>query len=349
MQSVLTAIRAHRKLRLQIVVTGMHLDRSRGRTARSIDADAIVPWRGRDLAAATGNAMAELATVFEKLRTDIVLVVGDRVEAFAAAAAGSIGGRAVAHIHGGDRALGQVDDSLRHAITKLAHVHFPATRQSGARIARLGEKTWRIHRVGSPGIDGIVRLAAPRATIAKIVTKPFALAVLHPIDASEKLEHRRAANMIAAIRSAGVPRIVAIYPNNDPGSPGIVRVWERAKSDDFKSLRNLPRELFLGLLRDAAMLVGNSSSGIIEAASFGTPVVDVGDRQLGRERRADVRHVTYDRAAIAAAVKTIWNHGRPRRAKRANPYGGAGTGRKIAAILGRLIIDRRLLRKLIAY
>jgi len=349
MQSVLAAIRAHGKLSLQIVATGMHLDRSRGSTVKSTDADAVVPWRGHTLAAATGNAVAGLAGVFERLHTDIVLIVGDRVEAFAAAAAGSIGGRVVAHIHGGDRALGQVDDSLRHAITKLAHVHFPATSQSAARIARLGEQKWRIHRVGSPGIDGITRLAAPSRAIAHIATKPYALAVLHPIDGDEQVERRRAADMLAAIRAAGVPRIIAIYPNNDPGAAGIVRSLRAAESADVTLLRNVPRPIFLGLLRDAAMLVGNSSAGIIEAGSFGTPVVDIGDRQLGRERRGDVMHVSYDRKAVANAVGNIWNHGRPRRQRRHNPYGGAATGKKIADILGRLIIDRRLLRKLIAY
>src|SRR6476619_7563748 len=125
--------------------------------------------------------MAGIARALERLESDVVLVVGDRVEAFAAAAAGYVSGKVVAHVHGGDRALGQVDDSLRHAITKLAHVHFPATRQSAERILRLGEDRWRVHRAGSPGIDGIVELATRETT----VPKPYALLVLHPTSADD--------------------------------------------------------------------------------------------------------------------------------------------------------------------
>jgi UDP-hydrolysing UDP-N-acetyl-D-glucosamine 2-epimerase len=350
MRSALDAIRAHRGLRLQIVATGMHLDHARGRTVEGIDADAIVKWRGQSLAAATGNAIAELSSVFRKLKTDIVLVVGDRVEAFAGAAAGSLSGLAVAHVHGGDRAMGQVDDALRHAITKLAHVHFPATNQSAQRINRLGEQKWRIHQVGSPGIDGIQRIAASREKIVEVVHGKYALAILHPISADDALEQRRANDLLSATFSAGIPRVVVIYPNNDPGSGGILLAWKIAATDPrVTAISNLPRELFLGLLRDAAVLVGNSSSGIIEAASFGTPVINVGDRQLGRQCASDVRHVSYQRREIAAAVSIIWNNGRPRRARSPNPYGGSGTGRKIADILGRLQINDKLLRKLIAY
>src|SRR5262249_16876990 len=140
--------------------TGMHLDRRHGRSVDAIDhkIDATVPWnagKGSPLenARSTGRAISVLAQTFDRLDSDIVLVVGDRVEAFAAASAGHISGKIVAHIQGGDRALGQVDDSLRHAITKLAHIHFAATKQSATRIEKLGEDPWRIHTVGAPGID----------------------------------------------------------------------------------------------------------------------------------------------------------------------------------------------------
>src|SRR5207249_2279242 len=144
----------------------------------------------------TGAAAASLAGAFAELEPDIVLVTGDRVEAFAAATAAHVSGRILAHVHGGDRALGQVDDSLRHAITKLAHIHFPATRQSAERLLRLGEDRWRVHRVGAPGIDGIVREAASRAEVAgaigEFASGRFALLLLHPVDADAELEHRQA-------------------------------------------------------------------------------------------------------------------------------------------------------------
>src|SRR4051812_9799470 len=246
MANTLRAIEAERGLRLRIVATGMHLDRRHGRTVDPIRregwrGDATVPWRaggggpggrgggargraaGEDLetlAAETGRATAGLAKALEALGTDVVLVVGDRVEAFAAATAGHLSGRVVAHVHGGDRALGQVDDALRHAITKLSHIHFAATKQSAERIRKLGEDAWRIFLVGTPGIDGISRVSPSPGTpgegwgegslrqltthnsqLTKKDPHPLpeyrargqeALLVLHPIEADDRAEYARA-------------------------------------------------------------------------------------------------------------------------------------------------------------
>ena len=347
MRTTLTAIDAHPKLQLQLVVTGMHLDGRHGRSVDQIrrggwfdrcDVEQV-PWRG-DLATATGRATAGIGEALGRLRSDVVLVVGDRVEAFAGATAGHLGGRIVAHVHGGDRALGQVDDALRHAISKLAHVHFPATAASAGRLRRLGEDRWRIQRVGSPGIDGIASEAAKERTAGR-----FALVVLHPIEADDAAERRRAEQLLAGVLRGGVDSVVIVYPNNDPGAAGVIACWG-ALGAGVRVERDLPRARFLGLLRDAAVLVGNSSSGIIEAASFGTPVVDVGARQRGRECGENVAHVEHAERAIAAAVRAAVRHGRF--AKR-NLYGGRGTGRKIAEVLASVRVDQRLRRKLIAY
>jgi UDP-hydrolysing UDP-N-acetyl-D-glucosamine 2-epimerase len=325
----------------------MHLDRRRGDSKRGIDfpIDRIVPWRSNDpVARGTGRAMAGLADAYEALRSEIVLIVGDRVEAFAAASAAHLSSRIVAHVHGGDRALGQLDDALRHAITKLAHIHFPATKQSADRIIKLGEDRWRVHRVGSPGIDGIVGEAAREH---ELKPRTYALLVLHPIDADEKLEHRRATLTLQAIQHASVDQIVIVYPNNDPGSNGIIRAWEELKpSASITIYRNVARPAFLGLMRDAAALVGNSSSGTIEAASFGTPVVDIGARQLGRERSVNVVNVPYSSRAIAQAVRGAILKPRP---LTRNVYSGQRTARRIAEILATIQLDDRLRRKLIAY
>ena len=365
MESTLRAIERHPALGLQIVATGMHLDASRGRTVKDIRAsgwtvDAQIPWRAAmdpvGTAVATGSAVSGLARAFEKLKADIVLVVGDRVEAFAAAAAAHVSGRVVAHVHGGDRAAGLVDDSLRHAITKLAHLHFPATRQSADRILKLGEDRRRVQVVGSPGIDGIRALAAPKGEVNRLFRvspRRFSLLVLHPADADAHLEADRARTVLDATRAMSFDRVVVVYPNNDPGSAGIVETWRAveavAKDDRVRFLTNVPRPRFLGLLRDAAVLVGNSSSGIIEAASFGTPVVDVGDRQRGRERGGNVVHVGYRRAAIVKALHAIWNDGRPVRCRGSNVYGGRDAGARIAGFLAGVSVDSELTRKLIAY
>ena len=195
----------------------------------------------------------------------------------------------------------------------------------------MGEERRRIHCVGSPGIDGIRRSAAPpsriRAQFPGLAARPFALLVLHPIEGDDSTEFRRAVIVLRAISTIPVERIVIIHPNNDPAPAGSCRCWQTlARGDRFIVRRDVPRGIFLGLLRDAAMLVGNSSSGIIEAASFRTPVIDVGTRQLGRERCEDVRNVPYRHSAIAAAARRIWNNGVPLWGKRANIYGGDDAG-----------------------
>ena len=357
MERTLRAIQAHRRLELQLIVTGMHLDKRHGRTINQIrkagwNIEAVVPWRptSTDLAALaeqTGQATAHLARAFERLKSDIVLVVGDRVEAFGAASAAHLSGRIVAHVHGGDRAQGQVDDTLRHAITKLAHIHFPATEESARRILKLGEDSWRVHVVGSPGLDGIQEDALPVLTPAS--RRRYALMLLHPTSSDERAEYRRARMLLQASRKAGLEEIIAIAPNNDPGAAGIARCWQD-HSHDLGSLEpNWNRPAFLGLLRDAAVLVGNSSSGIIEAASFGTPVLDVGDRQKGRLRGQNVTTVPFRQGAIKAALQKVWNGGRPLTYSANNPYGRGDTAGRIARILATIRLNERLRQKLIAY
>ena len=366
MRHTLLALKNDPRFTLQLLVTGMHLDASRGRSMDAIaregwKIDAVVPWEAatagdaRTAAAiATGSATAKIAAELARLRADIVLVVGDRVEAFAGAAAGHLSGRIVAHVHGGDRAMGLVDDSLRHAITKLAHVHFPATRQSAGRIIALGEDRWRVFRAGSPGLDGIRKEAAPFGALLPygptgMKRRGYGLLVLHPQSSEAGRERDFAAAVHAAARRSGLERWIIVYPNNDPGSQGIAALWEKMeKTPDVRFHRDVPRRIFLGLMRDAAVLAGNSSSGIIEAASFGTPVLDIGWRQSGRERGDNVHHVAPTFAGVRRALRKILNQGQAVRYVSANPY---GTGRAARTIVRKLAtIDfEQFGPKLIAY
>lgn len=386
MQNMLRAIRTHPKLQLQLIVTGMHLDPVRGQTINEIRTDgwkidATVPWTDSGanlgtLAQQTGEATAQLAAAYSILNPDIVLVVGDRVEAFAAATAAHLSGKIVAHVHGGDRALGQVDDALRHAITKLSHLHFPATKKSAQRIAKLGEDRWRIHQVGAPGIDRITEDAWPiekctellkRSTTLGLssdespLSSPYILFLYHPTDSDEQAEYLRVKELFEIV-SSRLPRTnrqLIVYPNNDPGAGGIVRYWDGPQHRKYRAtpeqlsrqvfIRSLPRSAFLGILRHASILIGNSSSGILEAGSFGTPVIDVGPRQQGRERGANVTSVPFRKAAIRSALKDIWNSGRPKRFPFRNIYGAGDTSKKIAKILASVPLDEKLRRKLIAY
>jgi GDP/UDP-N,N'-diacetylbacillosamine 2-epimerase (hydrolysing) len=361
MESTLRAIQSHPKLKLQIIATGMHLDPAHGEPLSSfykdVEPTVTIPWPRSNstysTAAATGEAINGLAQAYREIKADIVMVVGDRVEAFAAASAAYISQLPVAHIHGGDRALGQIDDSLRHAITKLSHIHFPATVQSARRIARMGEDGFRIHRVGSPAVGDIMEEAWdwPESRDAP-PKRRYALLVLHPTTADDASQRKLARKLVKLTVDIGFNHTFAIYPNNDPGSRGIIRAWDALESmrySDLSFYRDLPRSIYLGLLKHAAVLVGNSSSGIIEAASFGTPVINIGDRQKGRERNKNVIDVPADPAAIRRALKGVWNNGRPIRFPRKNIYGSGRTSDKIARILATIPLDDRLRRKLIAY
>lgn len=363
MRRTLDAIAAHPMLRRQVVVTGMHLDPSRGSTLGEIAGhgavDAVVPWTARDgtpasAARAAGAAMQSLVDAFERLRPDIVLVTGDRIETFVAAAAATLSGRFVAHVHGGDRAVGQTDDSLRHAITKLAHLHLAATRDSGRRIQRLGEEPRRVHVVGAPGIERIRDDAASPRSLrdagVNLSRRHFVLLVLHPTGTDPRVERDRAELVWRALRSAFDGPIAIVFPNTDPGADGIVAAWEKlVRSPNVVLFRHLPRTLFLGLLRDAAVLVGNSSSGIIESASFGTPVLDIGDRQRGRLCSGNVRRVPFDETALARRLRAIVRRPDAARFRGRNVYEGNRTASRIAALLATVSIDAASLRKLITY
>jgi len=209
----------------------------------------------------------------------------------------------------------------------------------------MGEGKFRIHSVGSPGIDGIHQLSFHRPAIEN-----YALLVLHPCSPDPDAEELLAKQTLQITLESGLTDVVIIYPNNDPGCTGIIARWESSKTEPRVTIfRDLPRQTFLGYLKHAAVLVGNSSSGIIEAASFGTPVINIGDRQKGRERNKNVIDVPANAAAIRRALKKVWNNGRPIRFPKKNIYGSGRTSEKIANILASVPLDDRLRRKLISY
>lgn len=346
MEHALGTLRASRSIELSIVATGMHLSPAHGKTINDIrkrgwKVDANVPWRG-NTAEATAGAAAGLARRFDELQTEIALLVGDRVEAFSGAMAGHLSGRIVAHIHGGDRALGQSDDALRHAITKLAHLHFPATRQSANRLRRLGEDGFRVHLSGTPGLDGLPEVSA-------YTGEPFVLIALHPDDANADRQELQAELLVRQLRAAGIGRCVIVWPNNDPGWQGIARSWEKLHDDNWEQHRSLPRETFLRLLGQCVCLIGNSSSGILEAASLGTRVLNIGDRQKGRERSGNVVDVSWAPKALSAGIKKLWNGGKRSVYRGRNVYGAGNAGKILADVLAAVPLDDQLRRKLICY
>jgi UDP-N-acetylglucosamine 2-epimerase (non-hydrolysing)/GDP/UDP-N,N'-diacetylbacillosamine 2-epimerase (hydrolysing) len=365
LRSTLEAIRAHRRLELQLVVTGMHLLRKFGHTVDDVVGDG---WRidarvrmqvgsddPTDQAIGLSRGIAGIARFLERADADVVVVLGDRVEAMAGALAAVTTGRVLAHIHGGDVAPGDFDDTLRHAITKLAHVHFVATPKSLRRVLRLGETPEHVHLVGAPGLDRLAQLitASHRRAGSRgrdHLCPPTALVVQHPCGRTAVVERRVMEDVLRAVRSTGLRQVI-VYPNSDRGHRGIIQAIERhasANGDGVQPVRSLPHDDYLRALLRADVLVGNSSSGIIEAPFAGTPSVDVGDRQAGREPGgACVIHADESLSSISAALRRALKK-RPRSGA-PRVYGDGRAGERIARLLATLQLTPRLTRKRLAF
>jgi UDP-hydrolysing UDP-N-acetyl-D-glucosamine 2-epimerase len=359
LQSVMTAIAAEPRLKLQTIVTGIHLLPEFGRTVDVIKhdgwyVDAQVPMQTGsddplDQAVGLARGVAGMAAFLAQARTDIVLVLGDRIEAMAGALAAVTTGRVLAHIHGGDVAPGDFDDSLRHAITKLAHVHFPATHRAARRIVRMGEGPERVHVVGAPGLDRLRELVDEQRT--RRACAKHALVVFHASGRPPAVEERAMITLLDAVATAGLQRVI-IYPNTDRGQSGVIRAIRRHERRSERAAvtthRSLPRDDFLRLLMSVDVLVGNSSSGIIEAPLAGTPSVNIGDRQAGREPAgSSVICVAESERAIRAGLRRALRMRIRRRGR--SIYGDGQAGRRIARILAGLDDLAALARKRIRY
>jgi UDP-hydrolysing UDP-N-acetyl-D-glucosamine 2-epimerase len=286
------------------------------------------------------------------LRPDWVVVLGDRIEAFAAASAASISGIAVAHIHGGDRAEGIADEAMRHAITKLAHLHLAATEQSAERIRRMGERPEHVLTVGSPAIDDLAAIAPMDDAAYGALGRPRTVFLMHPVGRTDEQEEHAAATLLAGLVGSAAP-VLALHPNHDPGRAGILRALESAPRDGLRVEKHLPRAAFIALLKRLAdeptgLLVGNSSAALIEAAAIRLPAIDIGRRQSGRERPSNIVHIDAETAeALAAALRAAQSLDRRRVT---HPYGDGHAGERIAAALSRIDpLSPSLLRKLCVY
>ena len=369
LRSVIGAIDATDGMRASAVITGAHLAPMYGHSADLIEADGVtVAARletllntdtpsGRVKSAAI--QLSGLADLLVDRRPDFVVAPMDREEAITTALAGAYVGIPVVHIGGGDTAEdGNIDNSVRDAVTKLSHLHMVTTERSAERVRRLGEEPWRVHVVGAPGLDRLV--AEPLlddetlwAELGHQPAGPFTVLIQHPIITSADESGDLMEMTMRALLGVGRPVLVG-YPNSDAGSQRSIAVIDRYVArhpDVFFGYRNVERRLFVNLLRRAHVLVGNSSAGIIEAPLLGLPVVNIGPRQVGREHSGNVLFVDHDEAAIAAAVRRAMDDEGFRASVAAGDsvYGDGSAGRRIAAILRDQPIDARLLWKVATY
>ncbi len=345
---------------LQVVATGMHLAPEFGATAAMIEADGfridarvemlLASDTAVGVAKSIGLGVIGFADALQRLAPDLLLLLGDRFEILAAAQAALVARLPVAHLCGGDVTEGAFDEAIRHAVSKMAQLHFATNEASARRLRQLGEDPARVFCVGSPGIDYILRLAPMSREEVERETgldlgHPLLLVTFHPPTLGGAPATAALEELLAALAGLGAGTSLALtLPNADTEGRAMAHRLEAfvASHGNAKLFPALGSRLYLSLLRHADAIVGNSSSGLYEAPSLGTPTVDIGDRQQGRLKAASVLSCRAERGAIAAAIAAALARGkRPT----ANPYGDGDSARRIVEILAMIDDFRGLTRK----
>lgn len=353
-KSAMHAIDAHPALELQLVVGASALLDRYGAVADLIERDGFTSSAAvhmliegenpTTMAKSTGLGLLELPTIFAQLSPDFVLTVGDRFETMATTLAAAYMNIPVAHTMGGE-VSGTIDESIRHAVTKFAHVHFPASQGAADRVIRLGERPEDVHAVGCPRIDLVAEILDGENGLLEDdlfskgvgytldLSRPFLLLSQHPVTTEYGLGEQQITTTLEAVRDLGLPTIV-LWPNADAGADDVargIRKWREQGNDrNMHFFKNLPIRVYVRLMRRTACLVGNSSSGIREGAYIGTPTVNIGSRQRMRERGGNVIDVPHERDVIADAIRTHIEHG----PYPMQPiYGDGKAGERIAEIL----------------
>jgi UDP-hydrolysing UDP-N-acetyl-D-glucosamine 2-epimerase len=363
-KSAMHAVREHAELELQLVVGASALLDRYGTVLDVIERDGFEPdervfmlIEGETpgtMAKSTGLGLLELPTAFDRLQPDVVITVGDRFETMATALAATYMNIPLAHTMGGE-VSGNIDESIRHAVTKFAHLHFPACSDAAERIIRMGEEPKSVHVVGCPRMDLVAQVLEQRrdglSDLFAVgvggtfdLDQPFLLVSQHPVTTEYGDGERQIDETMRAVQTLDLPAIV-LWPNADAGSEHIARGIRkfREHEDDSKLhfFKNLPTNDYIRLMAKTACLVGNSSSAIREGSFIGTPAVNVGPRQEGRQRGSNVADVDYDRNEIGDAVRAQVEHGQYGH----EPiYGDGRAGQRIAHVLAQveLSIQKRI-------
>ncbi len=350
LKPVIDAIDFTPSMDMQLVVTGMHLAPEFGLTVQDIEKDGIAiaarveMLLSGDSTASMGKSLGlgvmGLTQELERLQPDVVIVLGDRIEAFAGAIAALFCGAIILHIHGGDITRGGLDEYMRHAITKLSHVHCAATESARQRIINMGEHPRFVFHTGSPALDAlrqqkILSREDLSQTLGYPLPEKYVLMVQHPISTHPETAAWEINETLLALQSLNLPVILG-YPNADAGGRAMRELIRKYEVESWlHTYVHLPRPVYVSLFSHAAVMVGNSSSGLIDSASLGVPVVNIGERQEGRDRGENVIDVSVDRDAIVQAIqKSLNDFEFIEKVKNAvNPYGDGYAADKIVVVL----------------
>lgn len=355
------AIMLSKKLDLRLLVTGMHTLKKHGYTIFDIKRDKIpincvVPVLEKDsMLEALNKEISGISRYCIKNRPDLILVLGDRDEPFAAAIVGGHLNIPIAHINGGDVTGKIIDEAIRHSITKFSHLHFTATPKSRERVLKLGENPKCVFLTGAPGIEGLKQY---KFLSKKILGEKFGIPsgrkwflIVHHPATLEKISFRKQINgLLKTVDKFGAEKII-IYPNSDTGNDIFIKEIEKYRDKKmFHIFKNLPRADYLNFLNVADLMAGNSSSGIIESAYFHLPTVNIGSRQGKRERSGNVIDCSYDSHSITAAINKASSRQFIGRVRKINGlYGSGPISGKIVGIIERHIDDNDLLDKQLTY
>jgi UDP-hydrolysing UDP-N-acetyl-D-glucosamine 2-epimerase len=358
---LLKRIQADPECDLLLFVSGTHLDEGFGHTADRIKQDGFsatpvstptINTSPRDTALGIGAAVTAFAGAFAEHRPDILVVLGDRHEMLGAVTASVPYNIPIAHIHGGEITEGAIDEVFRHAITKMSHLHFPATETYARRIVRMGEEPWRVTACGAPSLDNLNDIdLLDRESLVQEIGFPLVPAPLlityHPVTTQLDSIHDQLDVLLTAVDTFGHPAVFTA-PNADARSSEIrcrIEQFVEGRSDRAFFV-DLGTRRYFSLMKHAATMIGNSSSGIIEAASFGLPVVDIGTRQKGRDHGNNVIHTTVDASRILSAIELAFSPGFRRKVDgMTNPYGNGSTCDRILSVLKSVTLNRKLIAK----
>jgi UDP-hydrolysing UDP-N-acetyl-D-glucosamine 2-epimerase len=361
---LLELVRGRADLELRLMPTAAHYDPTFGLTIREIEAQGYDFERGLELPAQAPTAegmsrtvaagVSVFAEAFARRRPDFLVVLGDRAEMLCAPVAALPYNIPVAHIHGGKVTEGALDERVRHAITKVSHLHFVSCPQYARRVLQLGEEAWRVADVGAMGLAQLRRYTpsskeAVYAALGLDAGRPFLIVTYHPVTLEAASTEHHVQHLLQALDRQSAHQIVLTYPNADVGHTTVIEHFQRfqaAHPERVRLLKNAGSQLYMDMMTWAAAMVGNSSSGIVEAPSFELPVVNIGTRQAGAVRGGNVIDCGYDAAEITVALERALSAGfRASLKGLKNPYGDGRAAERIVETLASIAIDDRLLRK----
>ncbi len=361
---ILRLIKASKNAKATLVVTNMHLLPAYGNSYKEIERDgfhidykvhmSLDGYNHVTQAKSLGIFLSALPDIIDTEQPDWILLAGDRGEQLMGAIAGAYTYTPVAHIQAGE-VSGNIDNMTRHAIGKLAHLHFASNEDAANRLIKLGEEAFRVYNVGAPQIDEMVEskcteLSQIEKELCINLQQGYILGVLHPVTEEADKAAAQAEIFIKALNHYDIPKII-ILPNNDAGSVGVRNAIQEFRQGEYYMYANLKREDYLGLLKNTECIVGNSSSGLLEAPTYKIPAVNIGRRQNMRYRGINVIDVPFDEDKVIKAIETAMSSDFKNRLKKEckNPYGDGHSAERILKILLNTQINEQLLIKKLTY